>query len=59
MKIVYENKSEEIPTELNQTPKYILKINIAFDLYKKTLYQNYEKSEAITCDNLAFPFKTG
>ena len=28
MKIIYENKSEEVPTELNETQEYILKRNL-------------------------------
>ena len=49
MKIVYENKSEEIPTELNQTPKYILKkksINSDFDYSKLDNIDNYKKAES-------------
>jgi len=49
MKIVYENMSEEAPTELNETQEYILKkksINSDFDYSKLDNIDNYKKAES-------------
>ena len=49
MKIIYENKSEEVPTELNETQEYILKkksINSDFDYSKLNNIDNYNKAES-------------